>query len=115
MHPDQQIWCKNLKNKFKEYFINKKVLDVGSLDINGNTRYLFENCEYTGLDIIEGNNVDIVSIAHEYDCPACSFDVVLSTNALEHDIYYPLTLKKMYNLLKPKGLLFFSIAFSFSL
>jgi predicted SAM-dependent methyltransferase len=109
VHPDQQRWCESVKSKFREYFINKKVLDVGSLDINGNNRYLFENCEYTGLDIIKGENVDIISIAHEYN-PHHSFDVVLSTNALEHDMYYSLTLKKMYDLLKSEGLLFFSVA-----
>jgi hypothetical protein len=51
---------------FLQYFIDKCVLDVGSLDINGNNRYLFDNCEYTGLDIGEGPNVDIVMPIHEY-------------------------------------------------
>jgi hypothetical protein len=38
-----------IKNNLKEYCINKTVLDVGSGDINGNNRSLFENCKYEGM------------------------------------------------------------------
>lgn len=110
MHPAQKQWCEELKRTFPHYFSDKKVLEVGSLDVNGNNRYLFENCEYTGVDVIAGKNVDIVCIAHEFNAQPCSFDVVFSTNALEHDMYYPLTLRKMVELLKPCGLMFFSVA-----
>ena len=34
------------------------------IDVNGNNRSLFEKCDYVGLDVIEGNNVDIVCVAH---------------------------------------------------
>ena len=40
------------------------------------------------------------------------FDVVLSTNALEHDMFWFLTLIKMIRSLKHKGLMFFSCAYS---
>lgn len=110
MHPVQQIWCEQLKKRFPAYFKTKKVLDVGSLDINGNNKYLFRDCEYTGLDVIPGKNVDVVSIAHEYDVLDIAYDVVFSTNSLEHDLYYQLTLQKMADLLVKKGLLFFSVA-----
>ncbi len=105
-HRTQIAWCLKVKKKYPQYFLNKRVLDVGSLDINGNNKGLFENCEYIGLDVVKGKNVDVVSIAHEYD-PGVLFDVVLSTNAFEHDMYFELTLKKMVELLKPSGLMFF--------
>jgi len=108
MHLSQQRWCEELKTKFPEHFKDKKVLEIGSLDINGNNRYLFEDCEYIGLDVVPGKNVDVVSIAHEYDAPDESFDVVMSTNTLEHDMYYPKTLQRMVDLLKPGGFMFFS-------
>ena len=109
-HPIQELWCKQIKKEYPEYFKNKKVIDIGSLDINGNNRGLFTNCEYIGVDVIPGKNVDIVSIAHKLEFNNESFDVIISTNALEHDMYFPLTMKKMYNLLKPNGLLFFTAA-----
>jgi SAM-dependent methyltransferase len=112
MHPVQQRWCEQLKKRFPVYFKNKKVLDVGSLDVNGNNKYLFENCEYTGLDIVPGKNVDIISIAHKYAIIETVYDVVLSTNSLEHDLYYVSTLQKMADLLKRKGFMFFSVATS---
>lgn len=105
-HKTQIIWCLKVKEKFPEYFVNKRVLDIGSLDINGNNKGLFENCEYIGLDVTKGKNVDVVFVAHKYNSDVL-FDVVLSTNAFEHDMYFKLTLKKMVKLLKPGGLMFF--------
>lgn len=112
-HPDQQKYCKKIKERVPSFFKNVKVLDIGSLDVNGNNRYLFENCNYIGLDVAEGKNVDIVCVAHKYDAENESFDTIISTNALEHDMYYELTLKKMVSLLKPGGFLVFSVANSF--
>ena len=112
-HPDQQKFCKEIKQEFSLFFQNKKVLDVGSLDVNGNNRHLFEECDYIGLDVAKGKNVDVVCVAHEYDVEDESFDTIISTNALEHDMYYVLTLKKMVLLLKPGGFLLFSVANSF--
>ena len=66
-----------------------------------------------GLDVWPGANVHIVSVAHEYDTDEL-FDVVLSTNALEHDMYWQKTLTKMFDLLKPGGLMFFSVANSWT-
>jgi len=112
-HTSQQKYCEDIKNKFPEFFKDIKVLDIGSLDVNGSNRYLFENCNYIGLDVAEGKNVDVVSVAHEYDSENESFDVVMSTNAFEHDIHYKLTLNKMVELLRPGGLMFFSASNSF--
>jgi len=108
-HPDQQLWCNKIKEEHPSYFINKRVLDIGALDVNGNNRYLFDNCKYVGLDVVPGPNIDVVSIAHLY-MPSALFDVVLSTNALEHDLYWRQTLDAMLTFLKPGGFLFFSVA-----
>ena len=109
-HPTQQRYCEEIRDKFSNFFKNKKVLDIGSLDVNGNNKYLFTDCDYIGLDVADGPNVDIVSVAHEYKAPNESFDVVMSTNALEHDIHYPKTLRRMVELVKHGGLLFFTAA-----
>lgn len=108
-HKSQRRMCESIRKKFPDFFKNKKILDIGSLDINGSNKYLFEDCKYVGLDVIPGKNVDVVSIAHEYNAKKESFDVVMSTNQLEHDIYYEKTLKKMVYLLKPGGLMFFTV------
>lgn len=56
-HIEQVEYCSKVKNKFPEWFINKFVLDIGSLDINGNNQYLFSNCPYLGLDIGDRKSV----------------------------------------------------------
>src|SRR3990167_7013253 len=104
-------WKDNLKNKFPQYFIGIKVLDIGSADINGTNKSWFDNCEYIGLDIAPYANVDIVSIAHEYDAPDESFDVVCSTSEFEHDMYWDKTMQKMVNLLKPGRFMWFSAGY----
>lgn len=108
-HPAQQKFCEKVKELFPQYFKNVSALDVGSLDINGNNRYLFEDSTYLGLDLDEGPNVDIVSLAHEFDHKE-GFDTIISTEALEHDKYWKLSLENLCRLLKPGGLLVFTCA-----
>jgi len=108
-HKEQIDFCISVKNKYPEKFINSKVLDIGSLDINGNNRYLFENPNYTGIDIGEGNNVDIVCKGHEFKSKE-KFDLIISTECLEHDKHWRETLLNAYNLLKKNGLLIISCA-----
>ena len=108
-HKEQQDFCLSVKNKFPDKFKNCSVLDIGSFDINGNNRYLFEDYTYIGLDLGEGKNVDVVCYGHEYKSKT-KFDVIISTEALEHDFYWKETLLNAYKLLKKGGLLIFTCA-----
>lgn len=108
----ENLWKDSLKRKFPQYFNGVRVLDIGAADINGTNVSWFDNCRYVGLDILPYKNVDVVSVAHEYNALPESFDVVCSTSELEHDMYWRLTLKKMVELLKPKGLMFFAASHS---
>lgn len=42
-HEAQIKYLLQVKSKFPERFINCRVLDIGSLDLNGNNRYLFDS------------------------------------------------------------------------
>jgi SAM-dependent methyltransferase len=109
-HREQREWCELVKYAHDEFFVGTNVLDIGSLDINGNNRYLFEQCNYTGIDIGEGKNVDVVCSGHLFKSEDL-FDVVISTECFEHDEYWELTLKNVINnLLKDGGLFLFSCA-----
>lgn len=107
-HKEQKDYFLEIKNKHSDFFTKKKVLDIGSLDINGNNRHLFTECEYVGLDIAEGNNVDVVSLAHEYSEPNESFDVIISNDCFEHDMFYEKTFQNIVRLLKSGGLFLFT-------
>jgi len=78
-HPEQLDYIKFLKEKFPEFFKEKKVLEIGSLNINGSIRDFFENCDYIGLDLEPGKDVDIICEGQNYDANDESFDVVSST------------------------------------
>lgn len=119
MHTEQIEFCKQILIKYPYHFQNVKVLDVGSQDINGNNRYLFTNCNYLGLDIGPGKNVDIVSPIHIYYeylqepnslKKYSEFNTIISTEMLEHDKHWLKSIKAMYNLLAQGGLLLITAA-----
>ena len=111
-HREQREWCELVKYAHDEFFVGTNVLDIGSLDINGNNRYLFEQCDYTGIDIGDGPNVDLVIKGHLHRIDIDkNYDVVISTECFEHDEYWQQTLKNVINnLLKEGGLFLFSCA-----
>lgn len=110
-HKEQREFCQSVKNKLPEYFTNKTILDVGSLDVNGNNRWMFDSpISYTGIDIGEGHNVDMVSKGHEFNAPDETYDVIISTECFEHDMFYPLTLKNIVRMLSTNGLFLFTCA-----
>ena len=109
-HPAQQKFCEEVKEMFPHYFDKCIVLDVGSLDINGNNRDLFGDCDYIGVDIFPGKNVDVVSRTHQLTYPERYFNTIISTECFEHDMYYVLSLLKIVSMLKPNGLFLFTCA-----
>jgi SAM-dependent methyltransferase len=109
-HKAQINFCLIVRNQFPVYFFNKKVLDIGSMDVNGNNRHLFKFCDYTGIDIGPGKNVDRVCAGHRYAANRDSFDVIISTEVAEHDIYWKETMINCIRMLKPSGMLLFTCA-----
>ncbi|MBK6285792.1 MAG: methyltransferase domain-containing protein [Draconibacterium sp.] len=109
MHKEVKRFCQSIKSLHPLYFTQTSVLDCGSLDINGNNRYLFENCIYMGVDIVEGKNVDIVTRVHDLKIDF-QFDCVISTEMLEHDEFYAESLKTMFTLTSPGGLILITAA-----
>src|SRR5262245_19019640 len=109
-HQEQINFCTSVLNKHPDLFKDKKVLDMGSFDVNGNNRYLFTGGTYTGVDAGPGKNVDVVSLAHEFDAEDESYDFVVSTEMLEHDMHWVLSLQNMFRVLKKGGMLLITCA-----
>jgi hypothetical protein len=111
-HGRQQDFCKRVKEIFPEYFKNVNVCDIGSLDINGNNHYLFEDYAYLGVDVGRGNNVNIVSKGHEFKpIDGKKFDIVISTECFEHDMFWDKTMNNICeNLVRDGGLFMFTCA-----
>lgn len=88
-----------------------KVLEVGSRDINGNVRHLFVDSEYIGLDMEQGDNVDLVLNGHNLvdHFGEESLDLVLCLDTLEHDNKFWVTVEQMKRVLKPGGYLLVAV------
>ena len=110
MHPEARDFTVFVKNSIVDYFVNKRVLDVGSGDINGNNRFLFTNCEYSGNDVFSAPNVTIVSKTSNLPFEDNTFDTIVSTECFEHDPEYAQSFLKIVRMLRPGGLLCFTCA-----
>ena len=82
----------------------KRVLDVGSYDVNGTVHPLFCG-DYTGVDIRQGPNVDVVASADALPFADNSFELVTSTEMLEHCEHAVEAVCEMARVLEPGGLL----------
>jgi SAM-dependent methyltransferase len=85
-----------------------RIADLGSQDVNGSYRALFQRpgWQYVGIDLAVGKNVDVVlSSAYRLPFAAGSFDVVVSGQAFEHVEFFWHTWMEMARLLKPGGLI----------
>lgn len=80
MHPGAYDWlAEHIGDTAK-----LRILEIGSRDVNGSPRPLCEGAaEYIGIDVREGRGVDQVVAAADYDGKG-AFDLVISSEALEH-------------------------------
>lgn len=103
MHPSVITW---IADKIKQHNLAGAVLEVGSLDVNGSVRSLFTaSTRYVGVDFREGTGVDIVMNGHELKFTDVEFDVVVSTEMIEHDDEFWRSIQEMGRVLKPGGFL----------
>lgn len=111
-HQQQVDFCTKVRLNFPSHFKNVRVLDAGSQDINGNNRYLFEDCDYLGIDLGEGPNVDLVCPMHEHLPEGGEkYDTIISTEAFEHDRNFSASVEHVAcNLLKSGGLFLMTCA-----
>ena len=102
-----------LMNKFFVEYVKDgdHILDVGSKisrpgDVGFNSLLgpLMKRVNYTGLDIEEGENVDIVVEPYNWwQIEDGSFNIVISGQTLEHDKFFWKTFIDMVRVLKPGG------------
>jgi len=97
----------NLK---KEEIAGKRVIELGACEVNGSLRPLIESygpAEYVGVDIVAGPGVDVVCPAEkvlEKFGPA-SFDIVITTEMLEHVRDWRTAISNIKNICRPNGII----------
>ncbi len=113
MHPAVTDWVEHVRAKHYWHFGLEEhpSLDAGSLDINGCNRGFFQSpSTVIGVDLQHGKNVDMVSLLHELTFRDGYFTTIISTEAMEHDAYLPLTLRNLVRMLASGGLFVFTCA-----
>ena len=86
-----------------------EVADLGSYDVNGSYRALFDRpgWQYIGVDLERGPNVDVVlRRSGRIPMKRASVDVFISGQALEHADRFWTTWREMVRCVRPGGLLF---------
>lgn len=99
-----------VRRHLPECFAAPRVIEMGSLDINGSIRQLFAGARYVGLDLGPGPGVDVVAPGQLYDAPSGSFDIAVSANSFEHNPYWLETFVNMLRLVREDGLVLFTCA-----
>jgi SAM-dependent methyltransferase len=109
-HPAQAEYFSSVREHYPTHFDSARVLEVGSLDINGSVRDLFHACDYTGIDLQPGPGVDLACPGHLLALPTAEFDTVISAECFEHNPFWRETLANMLRMTRPGGLLVISCA-----
>lgn len=83
-----------------------RFLELGSRNVNGSARDLLDRATppgYIGIDLVPGRDVDIQARAAWLPLPDKSFDIVLSTEMLEHDLTFWFSLEEAWRVLRWGG------------
>lgn len=109
-HDEQMYFFQNVKHFFPRYFHQKKVLEIGALNVNGTVRVFFDDCDYTGIDIGPGACVDQVCQGEDFAGAAGEYDVIISTEVFEHTENWDKIFLNMVRLMKRDGIIIFTCA-----
>jgi SAM-dependent methyltransferase len=109
-HPEQAEFFRYVKAAYPSAFRGVRVLEIGSLDINGSVREVFEGCDYTGVDLQLGPGVDLAVQGQLLEFPTGHFDTVISAECLEHNPYWRETLANMMRMTREGGTVLMSCA-----
>ena len=105
-HPEQKLFFERLVGRLHRsgQVSMLDILEVGSFDVNGSIRGLFDGCNsYLGVDLVPGPGVDLVSGGHKLPDSLGPFDLAIATEVFEHDRFWRETLARMSSLCKPGG------------
>lgn len=109
-HTAQNDFFRSVREQFPDNFKWSNVIEIGSLDINGSVRDLFEYCNYVGLDLGPGPAVDFAVQGQDAKYRDDSFDTAISAECFEHNPYWKETFVNMVRMTKPGGLVTFTCA-----
>lgn len=114
-------WIEQEASQRKPFAKDLRVLEIGSWTAPGQEQIVCRKTiaplvgEYVGLDMREGPDVDVVSDAKAMPFPDNDFDVVISTDCLEHVDWPRDVVREAFRVTKPGGLFYLTTVFDFEI
>lgn len=107
MHQGNRDWLAFLRKTYPDKFLGASVLEIASLEWNGSVRAFFRDAKrYTGVDVLPGPGVDVVSKAAETRFSPGEFDILVCLSLFEHDPAWRQSFSHNLQWLKAGGLAF---------
>lgn len=103
MSHSQQLEALSIIKSSLEMNKCNQVLEIGSYDVNGSVRSIFDSVNYTGVDLVAGPGVDVVQSGHLVDLKKNRFNLVISSECFEHNPYWNETLFNMISHIEDGG------------
>lgn len=88
----------------------RRVLEIGSADVNGSIRPFFPGSDYTGVDLSPGPGVDLVASGHELALPDQHVDLAVSCECFEHNPLWCETFVNMHRMTVAGGIVVITCA-----
>lgn len=103
MHPASEGYVGRMIADHRLNRAGYTVVEIGSYNVNGSVRPLFDAvASYVGIDRREGPGVDVVADGATFGA-SDTYDVVVTTSALEHDGHPGAVVANALRILKPGG------------
>lgn len=105
MHPEAYNWIKAQATTLRKL----DCVDLGGRNVNGSIRELFDPASWTAVDIADGPGVDVVANVTNWQ-PDREWDLVCSTELLEHVAVPSWVIDTMYRCCRPGGVILITAA-----
>lgn len=110
-HPSQLQFVKQVAEYLEPRgYAKRRILEIGSYDINGSIRRFFPGSKYVGVDLGEGPGVDVVCEGSSVQDPDGTYDLTISCESFEHNPKWLETFLNMHRVTKNGGVLVFTCA-----
>lgn len=109
-HQEQLNFIRTTSQSLTKDYSKRKILEIGSFDVNGSTRQFFQKSNYVGVDLSEGPGVDVVCEGNKLDHPDQTYDLTLSCECFEHNPHWSDTFMNMYRMTQSGGVVVFTCA-----
>ena len=108
MHPSSQQNFNLFCDVYLEILKPRKILEIGSLDVNGSIRNTCPKyAEFVGVDLEAGQGVDIVIDNPYYlPFPNGTFDCIVASSVFEHSNFFWELFNEIMRVLSPGGLVY---------